>query len=170
MRQRLSLASSIASAALLLSAAAALAGGWATVIPDPAAAGPVAGATTTVGFTVLQHGKTPVGQGNVIVNAIGPDGQVLAYKARAEGKPGHWVVEMTLPTSGSWQWSVTMPDQLEVQTALEPLQVTAASALPTAGGSAVPIILAVGAGLVLAALFMLRGGMRTIASRAVQRP
>lgn len=170
MRQRVTLASSIASAALLLSAGAAMAGGWATVTPDPATAGPVAGQTTTVGFTVLQHGRTPVGQGNVIVNAIGPDGQVLAYKARTEGKPGHWVVDVTLPTSGSWQWSVTMPDQLEVQTALEPLQVRAAAAAPAAGGSAVPFILAVGGGLLLAALVVLRGGMRTIASRALQRP
>lgn len=170
MRQRLSLASFIASAALLLSAGAALAGGWATVIPDPGASEPVAGETTTIGFTVLQHGKTPVGQGNVIVNAIGPDGQVLAYRARAEGKAGHWVVEMTLPTSGSWEWSVTMPEQLEVQTSLDPLQVTAASTVPAAGGPILPIALAVSAGLLLAALFLLRGGMRTIASRALQRP
>jgi len=170
MRQRLSLASAIASAALLLSAGAALAGGWATVTLDPETAKPTAGETTTVGFTVLQHGKTPVGQGNVIVNATGPDGQVLAFRARAEGKAGHWVVDMTLPAAGTWAWSVTMPEQLEVSTHLEPLQVSGASSIPVVGGSTLPILLTVAAGLVLALVFLLRGGMRTIASRAVQRP
>jgi hypothetical protein len=170
MRQRLPLASFIASAALLLSAGAALAGGWATVTLDPGATEPIAGEPVTVGFTVLQHGKTPVGQGNVIVEATGPDGQVFAFPARPEGKAGHWVVEMTLPAAGSWEWAVTIPEQLEVQTHLQPLQVAAASSIPPVGGTALPIILAVAAGLVLATLFLLRGGLRTFASRAVQRP
>ena len=170
MRQRLSLASSIASAALLLSAGAALAGGWATVTPDPGTIGPTAGETTTVGFTVLQHGKTPVGQGNVIVNASGPDGQVLAFRARPQGKAGHWVVDMMLPAAGTWEWSVTMPDQLEVSTHLEPLQVTTGSPSPVVGGSTLPIVVVVAAALVLALVLLLRGGARSIASRALQRP
>lgn len=170
MRQRLSLASLIASAALLLSAGAALAGGWATVTLDPRTSEPTAGETATVGFTLLQHGKTPVGQGNVIVNATGPDGQVLAFRARAEGQAGHWVVDMTLPAAGTWEWTVTMPNQLEVQTQLQPFQVASASSAPASGGSTLPIILAVAAGLVLALLLVLRGSMRTIASRALQRP
>jgi hypothetical protein len=169
MRQRLSLASSIASAALLLSAGAALAGGWATVTLDPGTTEPTAGEPVTVGFTVLQHGKTPVGQGNVIVQATGPDGQVFAFPARPKGTAGHWVVEMTLPAAGSWEWAVTIPDQLQVETRLQPLQVAAASPIPAIGGTNLPIILAVGAGLVLATLFVLRGGVRTFASRALQR-
>jgi hypothetical protein len=170
MRQRISLASAIASAALLLSAGAALAGGWATVTPDPGTVEPTAGETTTIGFTVLQHGKTPVGQGNVIVNATGPDGQVVAFRARAQGVAGHWVVDMNLPAAGSWEWSVTMPEQLEVSTHLDPLQVSSASPIPAVGGSTLPILLAVAAGLVLALVLLLRGDIRTIASRALQRP
>jgi hypothetical protein len=170
MRQRLSLASGIASAALLLGAGVALAGGWATVTPDPGTVGPTAGEITTVGFTVLQHGKTPVGQGNVIVNATGPDGQVLAFRARPEGKAGHWVVDLMLPAAGTWEWSVTMPEQLEVSTHLEPLQVATASPSAVVGGAILPILLVVAAGLVVGTLFILRGGMRTFAARALQRP
>jgi hypothetical protein len=170
MRQRLSLASFIASAALLLSAGAALAGGWATVTLDPGTTEPTAGEPVTVGFTVLQHGKTPVGQGNVIVEATGPDGQVFAFPARPEGKAGHWVVEMTLPAAGSWSWAVTIPEQLEVQTHFAPLQVSGASPIPAIGGALLPIIFGVAAGLALVTLFVLRGGMRTFASRALQRP
>ena len=170
MRQRLSLASVIASAALLLGAGVALAGGWATVTPDPGTVAPTAGETTTVGFTVLQHGKTPVGQGNVIVNASGPDGQVLAFSARPEGKAGHWVVDLMLPAAGTWEWSVTMPEQLEVSTHLEPLQVATASPSAVVSGSMLPILLAVTAAFVLALVLVLRGDLRTIASRALQRP
>jgi hypothetical protein len=170
MRQRLSLALGIASAALLLSAGAALAGGWATVTLDPGMIGPTAGQTTTVGFTVLQHGKTPVGQGNVIVNASGPDGQVLAFRARPEGKAGHWIVDMMLPAAGTWEWSVTMPEQLEVSTHLEPLRVATASPSAVVGGSMLPLVLVVAAALVLALVLLRLGGVRTFASRALQRP
>ena len=170
MRRQLSLASCIASAALMISAGAALAGGWATVTLDPGANEPTAGEPVTVGFTVLQHGKTPVGQGNVIVSATGPDGQVYAFPARPEGKPGHWVVEMTLPSAGTWSWAVTIPEQLEVETHLAPLQVARASPIPPVGGAILPIFLLVAAGLVLGTLFVLRGRMRTFAGRALQRP
>ena len=170
MRQRLSLASCIASAALMLSAGSALAGGWATVTLDPGTNEPTAGEPVTVGFTVLQHGRTPVGQGNVIVQATGPDGQVYAFPARPQGKAGHWVVDMTLPSAGTWNWAVTIPEQLEVQSHLAPLQVVGASPIPPVGGAALPILLVAAAGLVLGTLFVLRGGMRTFASRALQRP
>ena len=178
MRQRLSLATLMASAAIVLAAGAALAkeppvgtGGWATVRLDPGASPPTAGKATIVGFTLLQRGEAPISQGEVIVEATGPDGQVLSFPARSEGKAGHWVVEMRLPTAGAWEWAVTMPDELPVLTHLTAMKVTAPAALPpAAGGSTLPLILTVVAGLALILLLVLRGGMRTIASRAAQRP
>lgn len=178
MRQRLSLAALMASAAITLAVGAALAkeppvgtGGWATVILDPGTSTPAAGKATIVGFTLLQRGEAPISQGEVIVEATGSDGQLLSFPARSEGKAGHWVVEMSLPTAGAWEWAVTMPDELPVLTHLPALNVTAPEALPpSAGGSTLPLILAVVAGLALILLLVLRGGTRTIGSRAAERP
>jgi hypothetical protein len=178
MRQRLSLAALMGWAAITLAAGVALAkeppvgtGGWATVTLDPGASMPTADKATIVGFTLLQRGEAPISQGEVIVEATGPDGQLLSFPARSEGKAGHWVVEMSLPTPGAWEWAVTMPDELPVLTHLAALKVTGpASVPPAADGSPLPLILAVVGGLALTLLLVLRGGMRTFASRAVQRP
>lgn len=176
MRQRLSLAAIIASAAIALGAGAALAkeppvgaGGWATVRVDPGPPTPAAGKAVTLGFTLLQRGEAPISQGEVVVNATGPDGQQLSFPARAQGTAGHWVVEMTLPTAGAWDWAVAMPDELPVLTQLAPLRVTAPTPPPATGGSPLPIVLAAAAALALALLLVIRGGMRTVASR-LQRP
>jgi hypothetical protein len=179
MRQRLSLAAFIASAAISLIAGAALAkeppvgaGGWATVTLDPGASTPTAGKATKVGFTLLQRGEAPISQGEVIVEATGPDGQLLSFPARSEGKIGHWVVDMNLPAAGAWAWAVTMPDELPVLTHLPALTVAAPAAAPAtaAGGSTLPLILLVLAGLALGLLLVLRSSVRMEASRALQRP
>lgn len=178
MRQRLSLAAIIASAAIALGAGAALAkeppvgaGGWATVRLDPGTSAPAAGKTVTIGFTLLQRGEAPISQGEVVVNATGPDSQQLSFPSRAQGTAGHWVVEMTLPTAGAWDWAVAMPDELPVLTHLASLRVTAPTPPPATGGSPLPIVVAAAA--VLLAVFLLlvmRGGRRTVTSRALQRP
>jgi hypothetical protein len=176
MRQRLSIAALMASAAIALAAGAALAkqppvgaGGWATVTLDPATSAQTAGKGTTVGFTLLQRGETPISQGTVMVEATGPDGQLLSFPARSDGKIGHWVVEMNLPSAGAWEWAVTMPDELPVLTRLPALTVTAPAAPPATTGSVLPLILVLVAALAVCLLVALRGGMRTIAWRALQR-
>jgi hypothetical protein len=78
---------------------------------------------------------------------------------------------MNLPSAGTWEWAVTMRDELPVLTQLPALTVTAPVAAPAAAsGSTLPLILLVLAGLALGLLLVLRGGMRTVASRALQRP
>jgi hypothetical protein len=178
MRQRLSLAAIIASAAIALGAGAALAkeppvgaGGWATVRLDPGTSAPTAGKAVTIGFTLLQRGEAPISQGEVVVNATGPDGQQLSFPARAQGTAGHWVVEMTLPSAGAWDWAVAMPDELPVLTHLASLRVAAPTPPPATGGSPLPIVLAAAAAvLALVLLLVMRGGMRTVAARALERP
>jgi hypothetical protein len=178
MRQRLSIAALIASAAIALAAGAALAkeppvgaGGWATVTLDPGASAPTAGKASTLGFTLLQRGVTPISQGAVVVEATGPNGQLLSFPARSEGTIGHWVVEMKLPSAGAWQWAVTMPDELPVLTHLPALTVTAPAEAPAAtAGSTLPLIMVLVAAFAVFLLVVLRGGMRTDASRALQRP
>ena len=49
----------LALAATFILVATAVAGGWATATLDPGMPGPQAGAPSTIGFTVLQHGMTP---------------------------------------------------------------------------------------------------------------
>ena len=178
MRQRLSLAAIIASAAIALGAGAAVAkeppvgaGGWATVRLDPGTSAPTAGKAATIGFTLLQRGEAPISQGEVVVNATGPDGQQLSFPARTQGTAGHWVVELTLPTAGAWAWAVAMPDELPVLTHLASLRVTAPTPPPATGGSPLPIVLPAAAALLaLVLLLVMRGGMRTVASRALGRP
>jgi hypothetical protein len=178
MRQRLSLAAIIASAAIALGAGAALAkeppvsaGGWATVRLDPGTSAPAAGKAVTIGFTLLQRGEAPISQGEVVVNATGPGGQQLSFPARAQGTAGHWVVEMTLPAAGTWDWAVAMPDELPVLTHLASLRVTAPTPPPATGGSPLPIVLAAAAALLAAILLVvMRGGMRTVVTRALGRP
>ena len=54
------LATAVLTLATLAVAAPAGAGGWAVTTLDPLAAAPVAGQPFDVGFTILQHGRTPV--------------------------------------------------------------------------------------------------------------
>jgi hypothetical protein len=89
------------------------AGGWAdiqvdaTTTTDP----PIAGEATTIGFTVLQHGVTPAGWVHPTVRfepLLGTG--ALEAVALPEGPDGHFAVDVTLPSSGYWSWSVSLPE------------------------------------------------------------
>ena len=54
-------------AVLLLMGGAAVAGGWAVTTLDPIAHQPVAGGSTPIGFTVRQHGATPIAIDNTAI-------------------------------------------------------------------------------------------------------
>ena len=90
------------------------AGGWAITSLDPMPT-PVPGEPLEVGFTVLQHGRTPVdatatapgmeaAEYGFVVTA--PDGEVTEFAARPDGAPGHFVGEVTVPTAGTYTWAV----------------------------------------------------------------
>jgi hypothetical protein len=89
------------------------AGGWSVVVLDSESAligvdRPVdAGAPFTIGFTVLQHGKTPVdGITPTITLSNGAAGERLTFFAEAQGGPGHYVATITLPEAGAWEWEI----------------------------------------------------------------
>ena len=91
----------------LLMGGAAVAGGWAVTTLDPLPRPPVANRSTAVGFTVRQHGATPIAIDNtaiVIVRLGGADRHV--FPGRAEGPIGHYVSDVRFPSSGSWNWQV----------------------------------------------------------------
>ena len=96
-------------AALVLSvllAVPAAAGGWATVTLDKVPTELRAGTRHTLGYTILQHGVTPFSGSKSVVRARSASGQTVTFAARAEGAPGHYVVDVTFPTAGAWTWEV----------------------------------------------------------------
>lgn len=82
------------------------AGGWAVISLDELPVGVVAGEPYTIGFTVLQHGKTPMTDLSPTVTARIANGEVLNFSAEPEGKPGHYTAALTFPTDGEWEWSI----------------------------------------------------------------
>jgi hypothetical protein len=84
----------------------ALAGGWAVITLDEMPSNLVAGKPFTIGFTVLQHGRTPMTDLHPTITAALNKEQELVMDAEPEGKPGHYVATVTLPLEGEWQWSV----------------------------------------------------------------
>jgi hypothetical protein len=115
--------------ATLLISTAALAGGVAIANLDSTPQ-PRAGEATTLGFTVLQHGVTPVTDGDVGVSARNDTtGESLTTKARPEGKPGHYLATLTFPSAGSWTWEITL-ENLLMQSKFPPLTVLPAVGVP----------------------------------------
>ncbi|MDQ3005279.1 MAG: cytochrome c [Chloroflexota bacterium] len=82
------------------------AGGWAVITLDELPAGVVADEPYTIGFTVLQHGKTPMAGLSPTVTARMEKGDMLTFQAESEGKPGHYMAALTFPTDGEWEWSI----------------------------------------------------------------
>jgi len=116
---------------LLATATAVLAGGWAVVTLDSPPGEIHAGEPWTVGFTVLQHGQTPVhnlGPGSPIeplLIATNADGRRVEAQATPTEEVGHFVAEVTFPTEGDWEWTIH-PNPLAGESLFEPLTVMAA--------------------------------------------
>lgn len=113
---RRSLIGLIVVASLLALAAPALAGGWAVITLDALPQDVRAGQPFQIGFVVRQHGRTPTnidldGRPLVpIVRAIMQgESKALHFEARQQGDTGHYVVDITLPNAGTWDWSIEAP-------------------------------------------------------------
>ena len=102
--------------ALLALAAPVLAGGWAVITLDELPQGVRAGQAFQVGFVVRQHGKTPTNldlngkplKPMVIAQKQG-DSKPIQFAALQQGDAGHYVADITLPSEGTWDWSITAP-------------------------------------------------------------
>lgn len=95
--------------ALLLCAAISIpvfAGGWAVITLDELPSDVVAGQPLTIGFTVLQHGKTPMTGLEPTVTSRLASGEKIVVYAEPEGKPGHYIATLTFPMEGDWEWSI----------------------------------------------------------------
>lgn len=91
---------------VVLVAAPVFAGGWAVITLDELPTDIVAGEPLTVGFTVLQHGKTPMNDLDPTVIAMLNKEAQFVVNAEPEGKPGHYTATLTFPKEGEWQWSI----------------------------------------------------------------
>jgi len=82
------------------------AGGWAVITLDTLPSGVVAGEPITIGFTVLQHGRTPMADLDPTITATLSNTDTFVVKAKPEGKVGHYTATLTFPKEGNWSWSV----------------------------------------------------------------
>ncbi len=130
-------------AGLLLFPLAARAGGWALVTLDSLPAEPRAGQTLHVGFMVRQHGVTPIDSAfgtepltPRLTAAKAESSESISVDARKDGPVGHFVVDVTFPSAGSWEWQIA-PEPFQ------PTKLGRLSILPAASTATQPIAPAV---------------------------
>ena len=103
------------------------AGGWAVITLDDLPTDVLAGEPLTIGFTVRQHGITPMSGIDPTVTATLLKGDRFVVNAEADDKPGHYTATLTFPKEGNWEWSIqafTMDQRM-------PALNVAASAVPS---------------------------------------
>ena len=84
----------------------ALAGGWAVITLDELPANVIAGEPLRIGFTVLQHGRTPMPDLYPTITAKLSSAEPMVISAEPEGKPGHYTATLIFPKEGNWEWSI----------------------------------------------------------------
>ncbi|NOH01543.1 MAG: c-type cytochrome [Chloroflexi bacterium] len=82
------------------------AGGWAVITVDELPVTAKAGEPLTIGFTVLQHGRTPVPGLTPTITFTLLKGEQFVVAAEEEGKAGHYTVTVTFPKEGEWDWTI----------------------------------------------------------------
>src|SRR3990170_2011323 len=112
-------------------------GGWAVVTLDSLPGDPGAGEPYEIGFTVRQHGVTLLAglQPKPTIQAIHAETnrQVLA-EAVDSGSVGHYVVTLTLPDTGTWNWGINGFGELQPMPVLQVLEGSGAPAAPPRAG------------------------------------
>ena len=106
MLSKFRIALSLALVLSLLLIVPAFAGGWAVITLDELPTNVVAGEPLTVGFTVLQHGQTPMTNIDPTVTAKLSASEKVVVQAEPQGEPGHYVATLTFPKDGNWEWSI----------------------------------------------------------------
>ena len=108
----------------------ALAGGWAVIVLDELPREVTAGVPLTVGFMVLQHGRTPMtGLTPTVTASFVNSKETLSVEANAKGKAGHYEAVLTFPQAGDWNWSIqafTMDISMPMLTVAAPAGLLAA--------------------------------------------
>ena len=102
----------------------AFAGGWAVITLDEMPTDVVTGEPVTIGFTVMQHGQTPMNDLTPTITASLQKDQEFTTTAVHDDKPGHYTATMTFPMEGKWDWSIhafTMEQEMPVLSVAAPV-------------------------------------------------
>jgi hypothetical protein len=93
---------------LMSAASAASAGGWAVTTFDSLPPEFRAGETYQLGYTIRQHGQTPVNVDRTEIVIWRGDAQAdrQVFDGMRQGDVGHYVARVTFPASGEWSWEV----------------------------------------------------------------
>jgi hypothetical protein len=103
----------LALAASLLLAAPAAAGGSVTASVTDTPDGPVAGQGATIGVDLKQHGVTPISWERLFfIGTERTSGETVFAEGRPEGPVGHYVIQVTFPSAGQWDWRLQTLDLL----------------------------------------------------------
>jgi hypothetical protein len=115
MRRRSAWQLCVALAILLALVSPVFAGGWAVVTLDSQPSKIEAGQAIRLGFMVRQHGITPIDKNPWEHTPLAPvlsaknqaTGETIQTIARKDGPLGHFVVDVTFPSAGSWDMDIT---------------------------------------------------------------
>ena len=112
----------------------ASAGGWAVTTLDAVPAGGLQpGHTTPLGYTIRQHGVTPIELGDSALVVTMADGRALRFAGVPDGPPGHHVAQVMVPETG--RVALAVDQGRFAPQDLGHLDIGTASATPTAPGS-----------------------------------
>ncbi len=85
----------------------ALAGGWAVTTFDDMPGQFVSGQEYTLGYTIRQHGATPINVDKTEILAVATSGRTLAFPGKSQGNVGHYIASVFFPAGGTYTWQVT---------------------------------------------------------------
>ena len=108
--RRLTLTLAVLALALATLATPALAGGWAVTTFDDMPGQIVSGKEYALGYTIRQHGETPINVAKTEILAVAVSGRTLSFPGKSEGAVGHYVATVFFPAGGTYTWQVTQGD------------------------------------------------------------
>lgn len=88
-------------------ASPAVAGGWAVTTFDNLPGQFVSGQEFKLGYTIRQHGVTPINVDKTEILAVATSGRTLSFPGTSEGDIGHYVASVYFPAGGTYTWRVT---------------------------------------------------------------
>ncbi len=101
------LSMTLAAVGLVALSGPALAGGFAVTTLDQLPTTLRANESFPLGYTIRQHGVTPLPNVATRIVAQHPaTGESIGFVGRPAGEPGHYVAEVRFPAEGVWLWQV----------------------------------------------------------------
>jgi len=108
--RRLTLSLAVLALALAALATPALAGGWAVTTFDDMPGQIVSGKEYALGYTIRQHGATPINVDKTEIIAVAVSGRTLSFPGKSDGALGHYIATVFFPAGGTYTWQVTQGD------------------------------------------------------------